>query len=113
MQSPDLAGKRVELLLPGVRDLAIMANAGYAAAVVEMAEMEAAAHTLGLNVTKLQVQRPDDIPPTMERLKGCTDALYACAANIAPAGCFHGVGRGRPIDQSSSVAPPGRLSAAT
>jgi putative tryptophan/tyrosine transport system substrate-binding protein len=38
LQSPDLAGKRVELLreaLPGLRRLAVMANGGYPAAVTE------------------------------------------------------------------------------
>ena len=44
IQAPDLAGKRLELLrevLTGLHGLAIMANAGYSAAVQEMGEMEA------------------------------------------------------------------------
>jgi hypothetical protein len=46
VQSPDLVGKRVELLrevLPSAHALAIIVNAAYPAAVLEMSEMEAAA----------------------------------------------------------------------
>src|SRR6476646_8419741 len=42
-QAADLAGKRLELLrevVPGLRHLAIMSNAGYPAAVLEMGEAE-------------------------------------------------------------------------
>jgi ABC transporter substrate binding protein len=51
VQVPDVAGKRVELLrelVPGFRTMAIMANVGYPAAVLEMGEVQAAARTLGL-----------------------------------------------------------------
>ena len=47
----DLAGKRLELLrevVPGLRRLAIMGNAGNPVAVLEMGEVQAAARTLGL-----------------------------------------------------------------
>jgi hypothetical protein len=49
MQSTDLAAKRLELLrevLPGLRRLAIMANVGYPAAVLEKGEVQAAARRL-------------------------------------------------------------------
>ena len=85
VQSPDLAGKRLELLreiLPGVRELAIMANAGYAAALREMDEMQAKAHTLGLRVTRLEVRRAEDITPAIETLKDHADALYVCADSL-------------------------------
>jgi putative ABC transport system substrate-binding protein len=82
MQSADLTGKRLELLRevrPGLRQLAIMANGGYPAAVLEMDEMQAAAHALGIEVTRLEIQRTEDIAPAIEALKGRADALYACA----------------------------------
>ena len=44
IQAPDLAGKRLELLrevAPGLRRLAILANVGYPASVLEMGEVEA------------------------------------------------------------------------
>ena len=56
LQQTDLAGKRLELLrevVPGLRRLAIMANVGYPAAVLEMGEVQAAARTLGLEVATL------------------------------------------------------------
>jgi len=88
VQSPDLVGKRVELLrevLPGIRGLAIMANAAYPAAVLEMNEMEGAARTLGLDISRSEIRRAEDIAPTIETIKGHSDALYACADSLVNA----------------------------
>ena len=85
IQSPDLAGKRLELLreiLPDLRRLAIMANAGYAAAMTEMNEMQAKARTLGLEVARLEVRRAEEIVPAIEALKDHADALYACGDSL-------------------------------
>jgi putative tryptophan/tyrosine transport system substrate-binding protein len=63
IQGADLAGKRLELLrelLPGIRRLAIMANVGYPAAVVEMGEVQAAAGKLGLEVVLSEVGRAEE-----------------------------------------------------
>src|SRR5262245_37093687 len=82
IQAPELAGKRVELLrevLPALRHLAIMANVGYRGAVLEMGEVEVAARTIGLEVTRLEIKRVEDIAPAIAAQKGRTDALYACA----------------------------------
>jgi putative ABC transport system substrate-binding protein len=82
VQAPDLAGKRVELLrelLPGLRHLAIMGQADYRSAVIEMAEVEGAARTLGLHATRLEIHRVDDIASAIAPLKGNADALYVCA----------------------------------
>jgi putative ABC transport system substrate-binding protein len=80
IQSNDLAGKRLQLLCevdPGLRRLAIMFNAGYPAAVLEMGEVQAAARTLGLEVTPpLKIGRAEDIAPGFEALKAQADALY-------------------------------------
>ena len=81
-QFTDLAGKRLELLremVPSLRRLAIMANAGYPAAVLEMAEIQATARTLGLEVATLEIRRAEDIAPAFEALKGRAEALYVCA----------------------------------
>jgi len=81
LQATDLAGKRFELLrevLPSLRRLAIMANAGYAAAVLEMREVQASAHTLGLEVATPEIRRAEDIAPAFELLKGRAEALYVC-----------------------------------
>jgi putative tryptophan/tyrosine transport system substrate-binding protein len=82
VESPDLAGKRIGLMrevLPNLHSLAIIANAGYAAAVVEMNEMETTAHTIGLEVTRLEVRAEEEIVPAIEALTDHTDALYTCA----------------------------------
>ncbi len=78
-QAADLAGKRLELLrevVPGLRHLAIMSNAGYPAAVLEMGEAESAARTVGLDVVRLEIRRAQDIAPAFEALKGRAEALY-------------------------------------
>jgi putative tryptophan/tyrosine transport system substrate-binding protein len=88
VQAADLAGKRLELLrevLPGLRRLAIMANAGYPAAMLEMDEMQTAARTLGLEVARLEIRRAEDIAPAIEALTGRMDALYACADSFVDA----------------------------
>jgi putative tryptophan/tyrosine transport system substrate-binding protein len=79
LQVTDLAGKRVELLrevVPGMRRLAIMANVGAPAAVLEMGEAQAAARTLGLEVITSEIQRGEDIVPAFEALNGRAEALY-------------------------------------
>jgi putative ABC transport system substrate-binding protein len=85
VQAPDLAGKRVELLrevLPGLRRFATIAQADYGAAVAEMAEVEAAAHSVGVGATRLEVKRVDDFAPAIAALKGNADALYVCAGPL-------------------------------
>jgi putative ABC transport system substrate-binding protein len=80
-QSPDLAGKRLEILrelLPSLRRLAIVANVGYAAAALEMGEVQAAARMLGLDTVTLEIRRAEDIAPAFDALKGRADALYVC-----------------------------------
>ena len=44
--------------------------------VLEMREVQAAAHTLGLDVATLEIRGAADIAPTIEALKGGADALY-------------------------------------
>jgi len=87
VQNSDLAGKRVELLrevVPGLR-LAVMANVGYAGAVQEMGEAQAAARMFGLEVVTLEIQRAEDIAPAFEALKGRAEALYVCAEALVTA----------------------------
>jgi putative ABC transport system substrate-binding protein len=79
LQAPDLAGKRLELLrevVPTLRRLAILTNAGFPAAVVEMNEVGAAAQTFGLDVVKLEVRRAEDIGSAFQAHKDGADALY-------------------------------------
>jgi putative ABC transport system substrate-binding protein len=78
-QSADIAGKRIELLrdaVPNLRRLAIMANVASSIGALEMREVQAAAHTLGLDTATLEIRRAEDIAPAIEALKGSADALY-------------------------------------
>jgi putative ABC transport system substrate-binding protein len=78
-QQTDVAGKRVQLLrevVPGLRRLAILGNAGNPAIVLEMAEAQAAAGKLGLDVATFELRRAEDIASVFEALKGAgIDAL--------------------------------------
>jgi len=78
-QTRDLAGKRVEILrevIPGLRRLAILANVGNDAVVLEMRDAQAAARTLGYEVTTLEIRRSEDIAPAFETLRDRADAIY-------------------------------------
>jgi putative ABC transport system substrate-binding protein len=79
LQSSDLAGKRLELLrevVPGLRRLAIMANARYPAAALEMGEVQATARTLGFDVVTFEIRRTEDFAPAFEAFTGRAEALY-------------------------------------
>jgi ABC-type uncharacterized transport system substrate-binding protein len=81
VQQIDLAAKRLELLrevVPGLRRLAILANVGGPAVVLDMREVQATARTLGLEVITSEIQRGEDIVPAFEALNGRADALYVC-----------------------------------
>ena len=80
-QTADLTGKKIELLrelLPGLRQLATIANTGYAGSVAEIGEVQAAAGKLGLDVIVLGIRRADDIASAFGSLKGGVQALYVC-----------------------------------
>jgi putative ABC transport system substrate-binding protein len=71
-QATDLAAKRIELLreiVPHLRRLAIVANAGYPAAGLEKAEVEAAARTLDLDVVAIEVREARTSHPPLKRCK--------------------------------------------
>jgi len=78
-QGADVAGKRLELLrevLPRLRRLAIIFDAGYRGAVLENDEVQAAARKLGLEVAPHEIRRTEDIEPVFGALKDQADALY-------------------------------------
>jgi putative ABC transport system substrate-binding protein len=80
-QTPDLAGKRIELLremLPDLRRLAVIANVGYAPSAKEIDEVREVAHKLNLAVDALEIRRAEDIVPAFEALKSGTQAIYVC-----------------------------------
>jgi putative tryptophan/tyrosine transport system substrate-binding protein len=79
LQTADLAGKRLELVrevLPDLRRLGIVVNNGNLGAMLDTRQAEAAARTLGLDVTTQEIQRAEDVASAVAALKGRVDALY-------------------------------------
>jgi putative ABC transport system substrate-binding protein len=63
LQQSDLASKRLELLrevVPALRRLAILANAGNPITLLDMRDVEAAAGTPGLTVVTVEIRRKED-----------------------------------------------------
>ena len=78
-QISDTGSKRLELLrevVPGLRRLAILANADNPGAVLDMREVQATARALGLEATTFEIQRAEDIASVFEAIKGRVEALY-------------------------------------
>jgi putative ABC transport system substrate-binding protein len=75
----DISSKRLELLrevVPRIRRLAVMANAANPQAAAEMAEVQATARKLGLEVTPLEIRRAEDIAAGFAALNAQADALH-------------------------------------
>jgi putative ABC transport system substrate-binding protein len=88
IQLTDLAGKRLELLrevVPGLRRLAFLLDTGYPAMLLEMSEVQALSNTLGIEITKLEIRRPEDLVPAFETLKDGADALYVSGGPLISA----------------------------
>ena len=75
----DLAGKRLELLremLPGLKRLAYLGNAGNPTTAPEMLEVQSAARTLGFQIVTSEIRRAEEIPAVIESFQNHADALY-------------------------------------
>jgi putative tryptophan/tyrosine transport system substrate-binding protein len=91
-QATDLASKRLQLLhevTGSLRRLAIMVNVAFPQTALELSEVQAAARTLGLEVTLIEIHRGEEIAPAFDALKVQVDALYVVGdsvlnANSAP-----------------------------
>jgi putative ABC transport system substrate-binding protein len=85
-QGSDTAGKRLEILsevVPGMRRFAILANLASSFPALELAEVQAASRTLGLEVAPFDIQRAEDIAPAFEALKDRAEAVYVVADPLA------------------------------
>jgi len=79
VQEVDAAGKHIELLrevVPRLHRLAIIFDAGYPSAALEVRELQTVARAVGLEVAPLEIRRGEDIAPAFEALGGRADALY-------------------------------------
>ena len=91
LQSTDLVGKRLELLrevVPAIHRLAVLANVGYPANVLELADVRTTALALGMQVDALEIRRAEDIGPAFEALNGA-QALYLCSDAFITANLGH------------------------
>jgi putative tryptophan/tyrosine transport system substrate-binding protein len=85
LQSTDTVGKRLEFLrevVPDLRRLAIMANAGNPGNVVEMREAQEQAQMLGIEVTTSEIRRAEDIALAFDALKDKAQALYVVSSPL-------------------------------
>jgi ABC-type uncharacterized transport system substrate-binding protein len=83
-QSRELAGKRLELLrevLPSLRRLAAIGNAGSPTFALEIGDLQAATRTLGLDVAVFEIRRAEDIAPLFEAIKDRAEALYVIGSD--------------------------------
>jgi putative ABC transport system substrate-binding protein len=81
-QSPDLAGKQIELLrevVPGLRRLAMLGDPDNPYVALQVREVQAAARAFGLEAALFEIRRAEDITTAFDRLKGRAEALYVLA----------------------------------
>jgi putative tryptophan/tyrosine transport system substrate-binding protein len=86
VQSTDLVGKRLEILrevVPSLRRVAILGNVGNPIAVPEMGEVQAAARLLGVEASRFEIRRVQDIAPAFDALMGWAEALYVITEPLA------------------------------
>ena len=85
-QTPDVAGKRLELLreiVPGLRQLAVLADTDNPYVKLDVSQLRQAGAGLGVEVTTFEMRRGEDIDPAFEALKGRVQALYVPATPVA------------------------------
>jgi len=78
-QQSDTSTKRLELLrevVPKLGRLAILANVGNRAVVLDVREVQAAASALGLEAVTFEIRRAEDIAPAFDAFTGHVHALY-------------------------------------
>ncbi len=59
-----------------------MVNVAFPQTALELSEVQAAARTLGLEVTLIEVRRPEEIAPAFDALKVQVDALYVVGDSV-------------------------------
>jgi putative ABC transport system substrate-binding protein len=85
LQSTDTVGKRLALLrevVPDLRRLAVMTNAGNPGNVLVTREVQEQAQMLGVEVTASEIRRADDIAIAFDALKDKAQALYVVSSPL-------------------------------
>ena len=81
-QSGESPGREIEFLrqlVPGLRSLAIIANAGSPGSMFEMEAAETAGHAIGLDVTTFPLKTSVDVAPAFDQIVGHVDGIYVIA----------------------------------
>ncbi len=79
-QSADTPGREIEFLrqlVPGLRRVAIIANAASPGSMFEMKSAETAAHALSLEAETFALRGPDDLVAAFDKIAGDADGIYA------------------------------------
>jgi ABC-type uncharacterized transport system substrate-binding protein len=86
LQTLDLAGKRFELFreaIPNVRRMAIMADASFPQAMLEMGAVKELARKFDIEVVPLEIRRTEDIASAFDKLRAeKIDALYVVSNEL-------------------------------
>jgi putative ABC transport system substrate-binding protein len=88
LQSAELGPKRIELLrevVPGLHRLAALVDVGYSGGLLEVANVQAAARKLGLDVDTLEIRRAEDIAPAIDGRNSAVQALYVVTNSLVGA----------------------------
>jgi len=78
-QSPDAAGKKLELLrevVPGLHRLATLADVNNPFSALEVSKINESARTFGIEVASFEISRSEELESVFNALKRGTDALY-------------------------------------
>src|SRR5437016_12978995 len=78
-QTPDAAGKRLELfqqVVPGLHRLATLADVDNPYATLDLRQLNEAARTLGIEVLSFEIRRSKELDSVFDALKRRADALY-------------------------------------
>jgi putative ABC transport system substrate-binding protein len=78
-ETPDTASKKLGLLrevVPGLRQLAILADTGNPYAASDERKIREAARTIGIDVSTFEMPQAADINPAFDAMKGQVQALY-------------------------------------
>jgi putative ABC transport system substrate-binding protein len=85
-QTPDVAGKRLELLrqiVPGLHRLAVLADTDNPFVKLDVGQLRQAGTGLGVEVATFEMRRGEDIDPAFKALKSRAQALYVPATPVA------------------------------
>jgi putative ABC transport system substrate-binding protein len=85
-QSPDVAGKRLELMreiIPGLHRLAVLADTDNPFVKLDVSHLREAGTGLGIEVATFEMRRGEDIDSAFQALKSRSQALYVPATPVA------------------------------